>query len=530
MGQLSHSVQKLISAYSRQRMQDAYTADEPKIKVHATISRLVFVYEKTRNAIEYKDEHLLRKNAIERMLKRRLYTEDRRTELGRLLVTELIRARYLPNNAIPERVISEVDVIITKYLALIDRIAPNRLTNERRAHGYWILSIAAAEIEHHLVEPIREDALVESMYGTIRQDVDLAEDIADPEERDLQVYIAIHRALIKSDPGIIRFHLFNYFVPGWLSNTPGSIEYVQQNFVALFQHVEYNLRHPFADRLERFMKRFSILFIILRDLIEENPRGFSSLISKQDVFEEKIREVCTGRYKKAHQKLRRSYVRTIIYIFITKMMLALVLEFPFDRFVLHTTHYLPLAINTLFHPFLMLVIAMSIRFPTKKNTDKVVEFLKKIVYEEPYAGFLYKKKKKFFRSRAVRVIFDTIYTVTFLLTFGVLIWLLRTLDFSIVSGFLFIFFFTVISFFGVKLRREVKELIIIDEKDNLISIIMDFFTLPVLRVGSWISQKTPKINLFVFVLDFIIEAPFKIFIEIVEDWVSFEREKKEEIY
>ena len=87
-----------------------------------TISRVASVYEKIRNAIEFKDEHLLRKNAIERMLKRRIYTEEKKVKLGNLLISELIRAKYLPNNEIPERVIEEVDNIIEKYLKQVDKL------------------------------------------------------------------------------------------------------------------------------------------------------------------------------------------------------------------------------------------------------------------------------------------------------------------------------------------------------------------------------------------------------------------------
>ena len=45
--------------------------DEEKIKVHQVSSKVAFLYEKLRNAVDYQEEHLLRKIAIERILKRR---------------------------------------------------------------------------------------------------------------------------------------------------------------------------------------------------------------------------------------------------------------------------------------------------------------------------------------------------------------------------------------------------------------------------------------------------------------------------
>ena len=43
------------------------------------------------------------------------------------------------------------------------------------------------------------------------------------------------------------------------------------------------------------------------------------------------------------------------------------------------------------------------------------------------------------------------------------------------------------------------------------------------------SEKFSKINVFIFVLDFVIEAPFKSFMKITEEWMDYVHEKKEEI-
>jgi hypothetical protein len=37
------------------------------------------------------------------------------------------------------------------------------------------------------------------------------------------------------------------------------------------------------------------------------------------------------------------------------------------------------------------------------------------------------------------------------------------------------------------------------------------------------------VNVFVFILDFIIEAPFKIFVEITEEWTKYVKERKDDI-
>src|SRR5665647_255025 len=76
--------------------------DTPKINVSDVISKVAFFYEKIRNAIDYEEDHLLRKNAIIRILKRQIVIEGvlikniNTPEISKHLMSELIRAGYLP--------------------------------------------------------------------------------------------------------------------------------------------------------------------------------------------------------------------------------------------------------------------------------------------------------------------------------------------------------------------------------------------------------------------------------------------------
>ena len=95
---------------------------------------------------------------------------------------------------------------------------------------------------------------------------------------------------------------------------------------------------------------------------------------------------------------------------------------------------------------------------------------------------------------------------------------------------LFIVFLTLVSFFGLRVRQLAKDLVVLDRRDNLLSVTIDFFSIPIVRAGRWLSVNFSKINVFVFVLDVIIEAPFKLIVDLFEDWFAYMREKREEIY
>jgi hypothetical protein len=119
------------------------------IHVNNVVSRMASFYEKIRNAIDYRDEHLLRKNAIERILKR-LLTLGRRDRIAKHLIYELIQARYLPNDRIPESREGDVQRIIERYLLLIEKLPPGPKLTDRAKITRWFLSLASVEIEEVL--------------------------------------------------------------------------------------------------------------------------------------------------------------------------------------------------------------------------------------------------------------------------------------------------------------------------------------------------------------------------------------------
>ncbi len=509
----------------------ASASDEPKVTINETVGKMAYVYEKVRQAIDYQEEHLIRKNAIGRMLKRRIFTQDRAEHIAPSLIRELIRAGYLPNKYFPESRLPDVEAIIVKYVYLLDAIgtATPDPKNRKRLEN-WVVSVMSFEIEDYLKPSIRDDATVELMYKTIRPQLDLSKDIFNPEDQDIQIYIAIHRALIKSDNAMLRYHLLHYYAPQWRYMTPEETSAFARDLASLTERIDHQINHRLSDRLFNYMKKFGPIFVILRDILKEHPHDAQSIMADPRRLQQAVGEACAKRYQAAATKLSRGVTRSIIYIFLTKTIMAFVFELPYELLILNHIKVLPLAINVVFHPVLMFLIATSIRVPAEANTQKIFQGVYEVVYN-PAEKEVIKKKQQAVRSSGVlNAIFNTLYALAYIITFGLIIWMLHALEFSIVSGFLFLLFLSVISFFGLRLRQTAKELVIVDKRDNFLNIIFDFFALPILRAGRWISGKTSKVNVFMFIMDFIIEAPFKILVETIEDWVSFQQQKKEETF
>jgi riboflavin transporter FmnP len=109
------------------------------------------------------------------------------------------------------------------------------------------------------------------------------------------------------------------------------------------------------------------------------------------------------------------------------------------------------------------------------------------------------------------------------------VWFLEQIDFSWVSVIIFLFFLAFASYFIIKIRRTAKEWVVIEKRENIVGFMIDFFSVPIVATGKWLSGKFARLNVFAFVLDFIIEAPFKVFVEIAEQWTRYVKERKEEL-
>src|SRR3989344_4873819 len=512
-------VQPILDAFEYSGKLPELFSDKAKITVDQVVSHLAYVYE------------LLRKNALERVLKRRLGMGGTAENISLSLIKELIRAGYIENNTVPEIRIGEIRSIIDKYVRLANLVYKKKPKLEQKEIFQWFFGMAAVEIDRLLVHQGIDDSLMAAMEEVVKKSVVLERIKMSEEDRILQFFLAIRRTFVRSDEAMINYDLWMRSFPEWKEPTDELLEEFAGHIDEIYNRFEAEKNHPLAEKLKAVMKRYSVLFQILEDVIRDDPGSAAQVMRDPEAFEEKVRAACDERYSSTKKKLRRSAVRAILYIFITKMLLGIILEFPIDMYILRHTNIMPIIINSLFHPIFMFIVILWIRAPGDNNTDRIINGLKMIVYEGGNTKSPNRIRADARRGRLSLALFSVFYLALYFLSFGSIIYALdRWLDFSFVSIIIFLFFLTTITFFAIRLRQNAAELLIIKKRQGVTGFIVDIFAIPLVRVGYWFSKKLPKINVFIFIFDVILEAPFKAFIEIFEDWIGFLKEKKEEVY
>ncbi len=500
-----------------------------KITVNEIISKMSFFYEKIRNAVDYHDDHLLRKNAIERILKRLFMTgHNKEEEMARVLLVELIRAGYLPNNSLPETKIEETAQIIKKFMKLKKFISAAG-KNEKDELKKWIINLEATNIEENLSDQKIREVVGRQMYEIINNNIiDNGKDENFSRDKRIQIYLAIYRLLFKYDREMLKYVLFRYFNPNWNKAKDEDIALISQHYNELRRVSEEQIDHPFRRQTQKIASRYTVFFTVLQDAIEEDPEGaYEKIKNNPEQFRKLIEKHCQKRYRESSRKLRRAAVRSIIYIFLTKSILAFLLEVPAILYLGDVIKYYSLAINIAFPPFLLFLIAVITSVPGKENTKEIQKGIEQIIFQEKRESNPEKLQYPAKRSLFANIVFGVLYFITFLFSFGFIIWALGVIHFNIVSIIIFLFFLSLISFFGIRIGKFAKAYSVVEKRENIFSFIGNFFYVPIINMGKWLSESFSQINVFVFILDFLIEAPFKIFVEIAEQWTAYVKERKE---
>ena len=105
---------------------------------------------------------------------------------------------------------------------------------------------------------------------------------------------------------------------------------------------------------------------------------------------------------------------------------------------------------------------------------------------------------------------------------------LNILHFNIVSMMFFILFLTLVSYFAFRIRHNAKRWRVIKE-GGAWGTIGNVLALPIVNAGRWMSQSFSAINFVVFLLDFVVETPLKFILNFSNEFISYLKERVEEI-
>ncbi|MCK9427010.1 MAG: hypothetical protein M0Q21_13350 [Ignavibacteriaceae bacterium] len=504
--------------------------DISALSVSQTVSFFALVYERVRNAVEYREDHLILRAAIERILRRRFSLNPDGHGEAENLLRELLWARYFDNGVLGAEDNIIVQNLINKYVLLRRQMVVGRDNELKIFLDQFLMDLLTCEVEETL-KP--ESAQIQSnlsffIYQVLRKKIKI-EGLKE-DQKDAFFLVAIEKVFGKSDRAYLRYRLFTTFYKTLQNHSEKELETLGTKLPTIFTKIDDMVTNPYVDNLVKFTRKQLPPFLILFALIKSKPDELQAILTNRERLWNEVDQTCRDKYQQLGSRVRTLAVRSFIYILLTKMIFAIILEVPISIYVYGEVNKNAIIINSIFPPILMIGILGFFKVPGEENTRKIYQRIIDIIDNdksfETRVAFVPKKSAQ---KRPLLIFgFTVFYSLTFLVTLSLIYEFLSNLGFNLVSQVIFIFFVSVVSFFSYRIRQVTKELRL-EEKASIFAPIGDFFFMPMLSLGKFFSSEIAKLNFFIFIFDFIIEAPFKLIFEVVEEWISFVRKRKEEI-
>ena len=504
--------------------------DLSALTVSQTVSFFALVYEKIRNAVEFRDDHLILRAAIERILKRRISLNPEGKGEAENLLRELLWARYFANGSLGNYDIENTQKIIDRYIKLRNLLLVGRDGETQHYLNQFLLDLITAEIE----ETLRMESAIGNanksffIYQVLRKKIKI--DGLTENEKDIYFLVSIEKVFRKSDKSYQRYHLFTTFYKPIKQYTMEEIENFASKLPEIFKKIDVVISSSYVDKINNFLKKQLAPFIILFELLKTKLNEAGNILTNKDRLWNEVDLICRAKYQQLSKRITNLAIKSFIYILLTKMLFAIILEFPLSYYLFGEINKTSIIINSLFPPFLMVAIVATFRVPGEGNTKKIYQRIIQIIDAdnsfETQIAFV--RKRETSRKSILIFGFTVFYLLTFFVTLSLIYEILTLLNFNLISQVIFIFFVSVVTFFSYRVKQIVSE-VRLEDKENIITPLIDFFRMPILSLGKFFSQEIAKFNFFIFIFDFLIEAPFKLIFEIIEEWISFVRKRKEEI-
>jgi hypothetical protein len=509
------SLEKLTATAEKRRSKPG------DVKIDKRLSAYIERYERLRNIVGFHDEQLWRRFAIQRIVKREILLSTKEKPRAEDLLQELVLGQYLDEEEVTTAATARVDAVIGKYLFAAQMLGRVECNMSRQDARSWLFGIMAIEIEEVLGLLNHSVSLADAMKKEAMARFQFPQFYITKEQEEIFTLIASAETLLKADQEFVAYLLIKRWYSAWFTeNGLFNGQYVQEICALKMQITQYE-RHPLFKQIIRIAKPHSIVFLVLDEVIKKYRGDLTDL-------QQKCRVVLQGIYSNLERKVRRQVWYSFLYLLLTKFILVLVIEFPYEKWRYGSGSYFQAGVNLGSPVLLLLILTVGIRVSTERNTKTIIKEVENLVLDRPTeleSKLTVPRERAFARS----VLFNLFFAVAYFLSYGAMVFVLRMWHFNIVSGCLFVFFITLVTYLAIRIRFTAERFRIIEQSRLVGREILYFIALPILSSGKWIVGKFSRYNFIIMLFDLFFEAPYKTIVFLFRDFSDFAREMREKI-
>lgn len=484
-------------------------------------------YEKIRSAVDNKEEHFFRRHAIRRVVKRIGWYSADPNIITTTLLRELYRGGYLPKERVSRSVELEVRKTIAAFLQLNEAVRATGAVSDSLLLRGRLLDIVSGAIEDRLYPTYNEEAVVLTLARITLDALDArAYKTLSEETKQTLVYIAAWRSLFGADTSLLVYKLWLAEHPGWEEADQLEALAIGGKFTAFERRSHRLLKHAFGERLVPRMRNLAIAMTVIYEMVKRYGGSIGTLVLDPNDFDARVREVITEKYRQDIARSSRRAWRALIYIFLTKTLLAFAVESAYISIWSGHINLLAMAINILFHPLLLFVITLGLIPPAKQNTERLVALIGDIVYGKMPIKITLAPARWGLMSDVALAVYIAILSGMFL---GVSA-LLEHIGFHAIDTGIFFLFLALVVYFGFRIRYAARKMELSGGREGFLRSFVELLALPIVSVGRFLVTKFERLNIVAILLDFFIELPLKLVLQFFDSFSKVLRETKEEIY
>jgi hypothetical protein len=511
---------QLVLARSEENWGGKIAGSDKLINVAGVGTIVSTTFEQLRNAAEYAQEHLLMQKAIRRFFVRNLSFQIQasvKKVIAEELISELTQSGYVRNNTQPVKSIDELLDLITEHYDNYWRLKKSGV-DVGRAQA-WTLDLLSVGSERIIVTEKLLPVFVQFVYRhyqeTFQKDFFCSSEL-DELDYEVSLYISIYRSLLRSDIATVRYGMQKLYAA-----SDAKID----EYANFHKRIDTIFNSILTNKITNYINKYGAPLRVLKSFILENGNA-STLLASQELFNAAYADQIDSDYRKSKAKLNRGLIKSILFLLITKTIIGIAIEIPYDIFATGIVMVLPLIINLFTPVAYMALLRLGIHLPDKANTRAIKLYMDNALFSEPDESYQIRSR---ISKKSYPIGFRIAYALMFMLVFGFVINVLYNLDFNFVQIAIFFIFFGSASFLGFRLTGIVQELELVTERPSIITSIRDFLFLPFTILGKWLSDKYQKFNIVAVILDTIIELPLKTVLRLIRQWGGFIDAKKDDI-
>lgn len=540
---LSPQINQLLTTYLA-GIEDSKRPATP-IHVDEIASRIAKFYEMIRKVVDWKEDSVLRRSAIERALKRTLFpkltgfSKREGLDVYRIAYTitaDLIRGGHLPNDDIAQEKVSEVETILKKYLYILEHATfpQSELIPIKQKINFssFIIEIAAVDIEEILSTPLKERVLITSMTDLLTDRIRvLPEGTLSQSDKKTHVFIAVCRTLFDLDDGYILVQLLRYSHPGWYNPTSELLTVLSSSIPSLWQSHEAVLEHPVSKQLYAICERIDTVFMLIGDVIDSyktDPQKLQNVFTDKTKLSKAIEEAYDKRFVSLKSRLLRLAIFSTLSVFLSNWVTFFIVEVPMASWFYEGFNIFTAVIDFVVPTAVTFALVSIIKPPPQSNKERVLTLVYQCVYDDEKVQLhdVYLKTR---RNRVFSVIMVVMYLTMMFGVLGLVGYLFYIAQLPITSVVFDTFTIALTFFAAVGIRNKSKELSV-DDRTGVWEFLLDMISVPIAKIGEVLAKKWKEYNVVAILFTFLIETPMIVLLDFVENWSQYLKERRSELH